>query len=86
MEHIAKTPLKFKPDLSAASVTETSFAEQMAKDAHGKYWVSPEARNFVDRQPYRRSVRLAPQSWHKLADVLADVLSCSIHIDDETAG
>ena len=74
MESINPLTVNFKPDVT----TSRSFAEQMAKDAHGRHWEPPEARNFKDREPPRRSERLAPQTSHKLGDVVVDIVRGSI--------
>lgn len=69
MIQILRTATDFKPDDTAGR----NFAEEAAASAFGKNYVHPPDREFIDRPPSRLSVRLAPQTWHKLSDVLADV-------------
>ena len=85
MTYIEKTPPEFKTDHSVGGVTGKSFAEEGAASAFGKFYIHPVDRNFVDRQPYRRSVRLAPKTWHQLGAVAADVLRATIRKEDEAA-
>lgn len=62
-----------------------TFAEQMAADVFRNNYVHPDDRDFVDRAPSRRSVRQAPKTWHRLGDVLTDILHDAGGEKDEAA-
>ena len=72
--YIVKNSPTFNPDHNPDGATKRSFAEQLAADVSGRNWETPEARNFKDLEPSRRSERLSPKTWHPLSEILADVL------------
>ena len=81
MNQILNPTIDFKTDETA----EPSFTEEVAASAFGKNCVHPPDREFIDRPPSRQSVRLAPQTWHKLSDVVTDVLHEVVVTEDGDA-